>query len=647
VIRSRSKVIASGVVAVAAYVLSRCAAEVGSTERFLAIAILLTSIAVLQKSFDRLLVTILLLIGFSPMLGWVPGLSEVVDPVALIVATMLGLSCYSWERIGRRHACEVAIVGGSSLLTLWFWQMYWRVSPGREPLSLLLNGWDHVAHFNFFSMSTVHDSFLSRVPHPEGVTEWFTEWYPAGIQMFWSQLARVPENISGNTNDLLIIYGRVNVINAALILGLGLIAFMRVARVAKISLLIAFSLAIGAFVFVGPLSISLTAGYPNFGIACGTLFVGMSVILRPMQSVWHNAVILNGVVLVCAYNWFPVALPIALPVVAVLISDFFSASNGKKVLLFLISTVGLVGSALPILENLGLGTSHLEATGGIPLLLPFYPVAFALLSVLLSLHNFSIKNAKEVIRHFGVPVFNILVVLYVLVSNRLNSGTYPYYSQKFLYLGTAIAFFWTVLQLVELVDRSFEKSSPEVGNKRQATVFLLSGLAALQIWGYVGPDYSVFAGGNSATGLSNRAILASGRGYMNHSIAILEAIHRDQQFALGIERPVLIVDSVPSTAHPILLNYWPGVLNQRFSDAQFRAALKMGNVSMVPFFSFPEFIATFNAQFVPYEVDIVTTQEFARELLIVNPVWSESIYLYDGDDPSTTITKYVGTELVG
>ena len=134
---------------------------------------------------------------------------------------------------------------------------------------------------------------------------------------------------------------------------------------------------------------------------------------------------------------------------------------------------------------------------------------------------------------------------------------------------------------------------------------------------------------------------------MDHSISILKAIHDDQQLALGIERPVLIVDSVPSVAHPILLNYWPGVLNQRFSDAQFQAALKMGNVSMVPYFSFPDFIATFNTQFVPYEVDIVTTQEFARELLIVNPEWSESIYLYEGDDLSKKITKYVGTELVG
>ncbi len=134
---------------------------------------------------------------------------------------------------------------------------------------------------------------------------------------------------------------------------------------------------------------------------------------------------------------------------------------------------------------------------------------------------------------------------------------------------------------------------------------------------------------------------------MDHSISILKAIHYDQQLALGIERPVLIVDSVPSAAHPILLNYWPGVLNQRFSDAQFQAALKMGNVSMVPFFSFPEFVSTFSGQFVPYEVDIVTTQEFARELLIVNPEWSESIYLYESDDLSTTITKYVGTELIG
>ena len=49
----------------------------------------------------------------------------------------------------------------------------------------------------------------------------------------------------------------------------------------------------------------------------------------------------------------------------------------------------------------------------------------------------------------------------------------------------------------------------------------------------------------------------------------------------------------------------------------------------------------------PFEVDIVTTQEFARELLKVNPEWSESIYLYEGDDLGATITKYEGAELVG
>jgi hypothetical protein len=525
--------------------------------------------------------------------------------------------------------------------------MYWRVSPGCEPLSLLLNGWDHVSHFNFFSMSTVHDSFLSRIPHPEGVTEWFTEKYPAGIQMFWSQMARVPESLSGDTGQLLIVYGRINVINMALILCLGLIGLFRVVRVAKVSLLTAFSLALGAFVLVGPLSISLTSGYPNFGITCGVLFIGLSVIVRPMKSVWHNAVILNSVVLVCAYNWFPVALPIAIPVVALLFSDFFSVTNSKKVLLLLISVVGLLGSALPILQNIGLGTSHLEATGGIPLLSPIYPTAFALLSVLFSLQNYTSKNARELIRHFGVPIFNILVVLYVLVSNRMNSGNYPYYSQKFLYLGTAIAFFWTILQIIELIDRKHENGFNVVGRRRQAAIYLLSGLAALQIWGYVGPDYLTLAGGSSATGLSNRAILASGRAYVNHSIAVLESVRDDEQFALGVERPVLIVDSVPTLVNPILLNYWPGVLNQSFADPQFQAALKMGNVNMVPYFSFPEFVATFNAQFVPFEVDIVTTPEFARELLNVNPEWLESIYFYEGDDVSATITRYSGAELVG
>ena len=146
----RLKTISCGAVAVAAYGLTRIAAEIGSTERLLAIGSLFIGITVLNRSFDRLLVAILLSIGFGPLLGWAPGLSDFVDPVALIVAAMLGLSCYSWERVSRRHACEVAIVGGASLFTLWFWQMYWRVSPGREPLSLLLNGWDHVAHFNFF-----------------------------------------------------------------------------------------------------------------------------------------------------------------------------------------------------------------------------------------------------------------------------------------------------------------------------------------------------------------------------------------------------------------------------------------------------------------------------------------------------------------
>ena len=307
----------------------------------------------------------------------------------------------------------------------------------------------------------------------------------------------------------------------------------------------------------------------------------------------------------------------------------------------------LIGSAIPVLQNLSVGTSHLEENGGIPILNPLYPVLFALLSVSLSLHNSIGCRFIRLIRNLCVPLVNILLVLGIVISNRMSTGGYPYYSQKFLYLGTAVAFFWTILQVVEFINHKHENGLSVVSRKRQAVIYLLAGLASLQIWGYVGPDYPTFAGGSAATGLSNRAILASGRVYMNHSIAILHAVRDDEQLALGIERPVLIVDSVPSVAHPILLNYWPGVLNQRFSDAQFQVALKMGNVSMVPYFSFPDFIATFNTQFVPYEVDIVTTQEFVRELLIVNPEWSESIYLYEGNDVSTTITKYVGTELIG
>lgn len=600
-----------------------------------------------HNSFDRLVVSIMVCIGFGPLLGWAPGLSDFVDPVALMLGSMLGYSCFVREKMRRRYAFEVAVVGSSGLLTLWFWQMYWRVSPGHEPLSLLLNGWDHVAHFNFFAMSTVHDSFLTRVPHPEGVTEWFTERYPAGIQMFWSQLARVPESLSTSSRYLLILYGRINVINIAMILGLGLISIVRVVRIEKKSLLIALSLAIGGFVLVGPLSISLTAGYPNFGITCGALFLGMSVIKRPMKSVWNNALVLNGVVLVCSYNWFPAALPIAIPAAVVLISNFLSVSNGKRAVLFSVSVAGLVGSAFPIWQNLGLGTSHLEATGGIPLMSPIYPVTFGLLSIALSLQNFTRMDLREIIRQLGLPVINVLLVTGILVSTRMNSGGYPYYSQKFLYLGTAIAFFWTVLQIIQVIEHSYEHKTYLVGSPRRSLVYLLSGFAALQIWGYVGPDYSVFASGNSATGLSNRAILASGRGYMNHSISILHAVRDDEQLALGVERPVLIVDSVPSAAHPILLNYWPGVLNQRFSDAQFHAALKMGNVSMVPFFSFEEFVNTFSGQFVPYEVDIVTSQEFARELMLLNSDWLESIYLYETRGSKTTITRYAGAELVG
>lgn len=644
--QSRLRVVSCCSIALVAYVFTRYAAEVGSTERFLSVAILLAGITVLNSSFDRLVVSIMLSIGFGPLLGWAPGLSDFVDPVALILASMLGYSCYSWEKMRRRHACEVAIVGGASLFTLWFWQMYWRVSPGREPMSLLLNGWDHVSHFNFFSMATLHDSFLSRIPHPEGVNEWFTEKYPMGIQMFWSQLARVPESLSSDTSHLLNTYGRINVINIAMILGLGLIGLFRVVRVVKVSLLIAYSLAVGGFVVVGPLSISLTMGFPNFGVTCGVLFVGMSVILRPMKSVWNNALVLNGVVLVCAYNWFPAALPIAIPSVVVLISDFLSVSNVKKMILFSISAVGLVGSALPILQNLGLGTSHLEVAGGIPVLSPIYPVAFGLLSILLSLQNIVRINVREVVHQLGLPVINVLLVFGVLVLTRMSSGGYPYYSQKFLYLGTVIAFFWTVLQVIELIDHKYENNINLAGSRRQSVVCLMSGLAALQIWGYVGPDYSVFAGGSSATGFSNRTNLSSGRDFMNRSIALLHAMKNDEQFALGIERPILIVDPLPTGANPILLNYWPGVFNQRFASYQFEAALRMGIVG-TPWSTLDDYVKSFVNVYIPYEVDILTSKDFARELLKVNPEWAQSIYLYEGDEVSATITRYTGTELVG
>ena len=91
-IQSRWKTTASAAVAVSAYGLTRYSAEIGSTERFVAVAVVCAGIAVLNRSFDRLLVAILLCIGFGPMLGWIPGLSDIVDPVALIVTTILGLS---------------------------------------------------------------------------------------------------------------------------------------------------------------------------------------------------------------------------------------------------------------------------------------------------------------------------------------------------------------------------------------------------------------------------------------------------------------------------------------------------------------------------------------------------------------------------
>ena len=629
------------------YLAVRFSAEIGSTERFAAVGIGFILIALTSSSFDRVLVLIALLIGFVPMAGWLPGLSNAVDPVALVVAGMTGMSIGRFERINRRHGIDLVAAGASSASVVWLWQMYWRTGPGKSPLSLLLNGWDHVAHFNFFSMSTVHDSFLSRVSHPEGVSEWFTERYPAGIQMFWAQLARVPDDLVTNTDHLLIVYGRVNVINMALSLALCLIAILRVSRSHRPSLVVAITMAVAGFVLLGPLSISLTAGYPNFGITCASLFIAMSIIVRPMPASWMNALILNGMMLVSAYNWFPAAIPLCLPIAGLLLQDLRASSGRGRVALLAISVVGVIGSALPIIQNLGLGTTHLEATGGIPVLLPLYPAIFGLLSVVLSLKNLSRPGIGEAVKCLSIPIVNILLVLGILISNRMNSGGYPYYSQKVLYLGTAVAFAWTLLQLMVLIESQSSVVSVSESPRKRGLITLLFGFVSLQFWGYVGPDYSVLAGANAAPALHTRAILGSGRAFMNHSIAILRAVRDDQQLSLGIERPVLIVDSVPSAAHPILLNYLPGVLNQRFDDAQFQAALKMGGVSMVPFFSFEEFMSSFVAQYVPYEVDIVTTVEFARELLEIDPEWADSVYIYSGDDNLATIKKLSDDLLVG
>ena len=634
-------------VGLVAYIVARYAAEIGSTERLLAVGLVFVCIALLENSFERLLVTVFLMIGFGPLFGWFPGMSDLLDPIALIVAFMLGFGLWKHERVSKPHVWSLSILSAIGLIGLWFWQIYWRVSPGREPLSLLINGWDHVAHFNFYSMSTVHDSFLSRVPRPEGVSEWFTERYPAGIQMFWAQLSRVSSELRNDTDTLLIVYGRINVINMIMILVLGVLAVIHVMQTKKASLQIAVSLAVVGFVLVGPLSISLTAGYPNFGITCAALFAAMAIIVRPLTSVYSNAVVVNGVILVCAYNWFPSALIVLIPSAAILIRQLVSSEAKQRVPLVLISVVGSIGSVIPILQNLRLGTSHLSETGGIPLLSPMYPVLFILLSVVLSLANLGQARWLEVVRYLGVPIGNFMVVLAIVVMNRIDSGGYPYYSQKILYLGTAVSFMWSLLQLVALIERKSRESPVVNGHKRQTVIYLLAGFSALQIWGYVGPDYSVLAASNMAPGLDTRGTLDSGRLYTFHSLAILRAVRDDQQLSLGNERPVLIVDSEPSVVHPILLNYWPGVLLQRFSSIQFDAALKMGNVAMVPYFRFDQFVDTFSSQFVPYEVDIVTTKIFADALVELDSNWSDCIFIYSGDDSSATIARYSDQQLVG
>lgn len=467
-------------------------------------AVVLVAVVVLlfpgpRRLADRLLAAAAVVLGWLPLLGWVPGLGTRVDIPGALLAVAAGITVTARARRPRRRPARRATVTAVDLLALAIAQLvtgWWALPFFRHDdvhrFGLLAAAWDHSSHYHFLRENIVLGSFVTSRPGPPGAHVFGWD-YPQGIHQAWAQWARLWDPHVGTGPDTLLhVYVVMVLVTAGVAVAVAGLGAARLFHRHDATSAFPLLAAVAQVVAVGVLSIAVWSGYPNFAIAVVCVATVPAVILRPAMSPWAGFVTAAGLMLAAAYNWHPIALLAAAPVLVAVVPLWRSAATPRaRLAVFAACACAVVAAAAPVMVTLHLGTDLALAHGGIPPVSRWIVVASALTLTGAGVAR-GAPGAWTTSLAVGALGMTGLAAVGGVVGYQVSSeGQVLYYGEK-LATGVAGA---CVVGLVLLLGERLARAPrlPVVSS-------LLVGIAVFQLTGYVGPDWGPVAGDQAATG---------------------------------------------------------------------------------------------------------------------------------------------------
>ncbi len=573
-------------------------------------------------------------LGLSPIIGWIPSASRYVDPILIFAAisTVESIAGIAKKKVELSWYWIPMLLG--SLLGVRHW---WSIQRGStdEIFARLFSGWDHFGHFYLYLNSLRFNTFVAKAPELITQSLPFNRNYPAGIQMNWAQWWPQDIELAQNHPTMLLrSYVTLVLLTAIVCAILISISIARVFenRSSKFLVGMTVSFFVNAMVFAGPLSIAIWNGFPNFLVSITGVSVVGSLIYSPLKSRYLQLVTIFAAISISSYNWYPLLVPVGIAVLAYLIKVIRELSNKERFQYVSLLAVLVVGSAVPVVRTFGFGIEHLTIDGGMNQLPPNMVVAILALSFALGIYDLAQDATLAVNAKFSpmliAPVFGILVALYV----RLNEGGYPYYVQKISMGLVFICLFLLPIrlqprinQLIELAPSKF----PQFLAGPISAIFI--GIGAMQLFGYIGPDWQIYAPSSSAIGVTAPDLINKQVQPRLRVTKILTSLSENILQSGRPGRDCFVLDDIDMQDYdPVLTNYWVGVLTWTLTDNQVSKSqnlipLKTGvpevekNLPVVESLLNPKI----DCPIVPLKL--------AQSLVARNKQWADVLWAIDGD----------------
>jgi hypothetical protein len=218
----------------------------------------------------------------------------------------------------------------------------------------------------------------------------------------------------------------------------------------------------------------------------------------------------------------------------------------------------------------------------------------------------------------------------VTVPIRIQKGTYPYYPQKLAYGMVFIVLATSAIIFIEdfLATEEFEKK-----NLRFSSVMGIIGIAIFgtQMFGYVGPDWSVLAPQATASGLARHNYTVASNDVNKSLATTLLNLDQSTNAISDKEKDCLLLLEERAPKYDIVLaNYWVGSLNGTLTEEHLSRSQQL-----VPFLTdanFPTLTAESIDTYLEPEKDCpVIRKELADELVARDEKWRASVWTIESD----------------